>query len=142
MSAIQYSYIYYYAVDHNGNNVAERNETLWTSATLGYVGFDPADPTAATSVNRVDPDIKSPRAHELMFGLDRELMPNFSLSGTFTWRRIQRPAVAAVAQSDRRDGLGLHADRNAHRQRRSDRKLQRAVLRAERRRRAARRRHG
>jgi hypothetical protein len=85
ISAIQYSYAYFYAVDTNGNNVAERNELV--SDMVGYVGFDPADPTAVTSVNQVDPDIKSPRTHELMFGLDRELMPNFSLSGTFTWRR-------------------------------------------------------
>ena len=85
VSAIQYSYAYFYAVDTNGNNVAERSELV--SDMVGYVGFDPADPTAATSVNQVDPDIKSPRTHELMFGLDRELMPNFSLSGTFTWRK-------------------------------------------------------
>ncbi len=88
VSAIQYSYIYYYAVDRNGNNVAERNEILFNLGNAGYVGFDPANPTAVSSVNRVDPDIHSPRTHELMFGLDRELMPNFALSGTFTWRRM------------------------------------------------------
>jgi Carboxypeptidase regulatory-like domain/TonB-dependent Receptor Plug Domain len=87
VSAIQYSYIYYYAVDSNGNQVAERNEILFNLGNAGYVGFDPANPTAVSSVNRVDPDIGSPRAHEVMFGIDRELMPNFSLSGTFTWRR-------------------------------------------------------
>ncbi|HEX2442740.1 MAG TPA: TonB-dependent receptor, partial [Vicinamibacterales bacterium] len=87
VSAIQYSYIYYYAVDQNGNNVADRSEVLFDLGNAGYVGFDPADPTAVSSVNRVDPDVKSPRTHELMFGVDRELMPNFGVSGTFTWRR-------------------------------------------------------
>jgi hypothetical protein len=87
VSAIQYSYIYYYAIDQNGNQIAERDEILFELGNAGYVGFDPADPTSTTSVNRVDPDIKSPRTHEIMLGLDRELMPNFSLSGTFTWRR-------------------------------------------------------
>ena len=46
VSAIQYSYIYYYAVDRNGNNVAERNEILFNLGNAGYVGFDPANPTA------------------------------------------------------------------------------------------------
>jgi Carboxypeptidase regulatory-like domain len=86
VSAIQSSYIYYYAVDRNGNNVAERNEILFNLGNLGYVGFDPANPTAVSSVNVVR-DPHSPRTHELLFGMDREVMANFGVSGTFTWRR-------------------------------------------------------
>jgi hypothetical protein len=101
VSAIQYSYIYYYAVDRNGNQTAERSEILFNLGNAGYVGFDPANPTAVSSVNQVDPDIGSPRAHELMFGMDRELMPNFSLSGTFTWRRYNdvfwRPLIGVTS---------------------------------------------
>jgi hypothetical protein len=101
VSAIQYSYIYYYAVDQNGNNSAERSEILFNLGNAGYVGFDPANPTAVSSVNQIDPDIGSPRAHELMFGMDRELMPNFSLSGTFTWRRYNdvfwRPLIGVTS---------------------------------------------
>jgi hypothetical protein len=108
VSAIQYSYIYYYAVDRNGNNVAERNEILFNLGNAGYVGFDPANPTAASSVNQVDPDIHSPRTHELMFGIDRELMPNFGLSGTFTWRRyndvLWRPLIGVTSADYRQTG--------------------------------------
>ena len=38
--------------------------------------------------NRVDPDLKSPRTHELVFGLDRELAPNVGISAAVTWRRF------------------------------------------------------
>ncbi|MGH9200616.1 MAG: hypothetical protein ACRD2A_05210, partial [Vicinamibacterales bacterium] len=86
VSAIQYSYIYYYAVDSNGNQTAERGEILFNLGNAGYVGFDPANPTAASSINVVR-DPHSPRTHELLFGLDHELMANFGVSGTFTWRR-------------------------------------------------------
>jgi hypothetical protein len=86
VSAIQYSYIYYYAVDRNGDQVAQRNEILFNLGNAGYTGFDPANPTSATSVNRIN-DPHSPRTHELLFGVDRELMANFGVSGTFTWRR-------------------------------------------------------
>jgi hypothetical protein len=86
VSAIQYSYIYYYAVDRNGNQTAERGEILFNLGNAGYVGFDPANPTAASSINVVR-DPHSPRTHEVLFGVDHELMANFGVSGTFTWRR-------------------------------------------------------
>jgi hypothetical protein len=86
VSAIQYTYIYYYAVDRNGNQTAERNEVMFNLGNAGYTGFDPANPTSATSVNVVR-DPSSPRTHEVMFGMDRELMANFGLSATFTLRR-------------------------------------------------------
>ena len=38
--------------------------------------------------NRVDPDLKSPKTHEIVIGLDRELMPNFGVSAAVTWRRF------------------------------------------------------
>ncbi|MCA1563106.1 MAG: hypothetical protein LC753_20130 [Acidobacteria bacterium] len=85
VSAIQYSYIYYYAADANGNGTAEANEILFNLGNLGYVGFDPANPTALTSVNKIG-DVSSPRTHEVLFGLDHELIPNLGLSGTFTYR--------------------------------------------------------
>jgi hypothetical protein len=89
VSTIQYSGIYYYAIDTNGNKAADANELLLGLGNAGYYGFDPANPTSLKSVNQIG-DYTTPRSHELMFGLDRELMPNFGLSATFTYRNYDR----------------------------------------------------
>ena len=78
-----YSYAYYLAIDANRNGVAEANELI--TGALGSYGFDLADPTNINSVNRIG-DLSSPRTHEVLFGVDRELMRNFGISGTVTWR--------------------------------------------------------
>ena len=89
VSPAQYSYIYYNAIDRNGNGTAEQNEILFSQGNQGYGGFDPANPTRVDkSVNVIGNDLHSPRTHELLFGVDREILPQFSLSGTFTWRRF------------------------------------------------------
>jgi hypothetical protein len=86
VSTIQgYTAIYYYAIDLNGNNVADANEILTGLGNLGYTGFDPLNPTKLDSVNKIG-DYTTPRSQEVMFGLDHELMPNFGVSATFTWR--------------------------------------------------------
>ena len=86
VSTIQtYTNIYYYAIDLNGNRVADRNEILTGLGNIGYTGFDPANPTKLESVNQIG-DYTTPRAQEIMFGIDREVMPNFGVSATYTWR--------------------------------------------------------
>ncbi|HEV8348528.1 MAG TPA: carboxypeptidase regulatory-like domain-containing protein [Vicinamibacterales bacterium] len=84
-SAASYAYAVYFATDRNGNNIAEPNE--FTSLFFTY-GFNPANPSAPISYNKVDPDLKAPKTHEFLAGVDHELMPNFGLSGTFTYRRF------------------------------------------------------
>jgi len=86
VSTIQtYTNIYYYAIDLNGNKIADKNEILFGLGNIGYTGFDPANPTKLDSVNKIG-DYKTPRAQEFMFGADREVMPNFGVSATFTYR--------------------------------------------------------
>ena len=41
ISTIQYTGIYYYAVDLNGNKAADANELLLGLGNAGYYGFDP-----------------------------------------------------------------------------------------------------
>ena len=89
VSPAQYSYIYYNAVDKNGNGTAELNEILFNQGNQGYSGFDPKNPTRVDkSVNVIGNDLKSPKTHELLFGVDRELMRQFSVSASFTYRRF------------------------------------------------------
>jgi hypothetical protein len=84
-SAASQAVLIYSATDLNGNNVADPNE-LGTLIT--FAGVDPANPAAGVNFNRVDPDFKAPKTHELVFGVDHELMPLFGLSASMTWRRF------------------------------------------------------
>ena len=88
VSPIQYSYAYYNAVDKNGDGIAQLSEILFNQGLQGYTGFDPNNPTRLSTVNKVDPNVKAPITHELLVGFDRELMPNFGVSATFTYRRM------------------------------------------------------
>ena len=77
-----YSYVYYEARDLNGNNITDPNEFL---AFAGTGGFDPTDPLNANP-DRIG-NYKTPKTHEVLLGLEHELMPNFGVSGNFTWRK-------------------------------------------------------
>ena len=85
ISTIQYSGIYYYATDLNNNKIADPNEILYNLGPVGYYGFDPNNPSRLTTVNQIG-KYKTPRTQEALAGADRELMPNFGISGTFTYR--------------------------------------------------------
>jgi hypothetical protein len=87
ISPIQYTGIYYYAVDLNGDKSAQTNEILFGLGNAGYYGFDPLNPSRLTTVNQIG-KYKTPLTHEVLFGMDHELMPNFGVSGTFTWRKM------------------------------------------------------
>lgn len=89
INPVGYSYIYYLAVDRNGDKIAQLNEILFNEGLQGYYGIDPDNPTKATSSNKVG-DVKAPRTQEIIAGIDRELMPNFGLSASFTYRNIDR----------------------------------------------------
>ena len=82
VSAAGYAYAYYLATDANHNHNIEPNEL---GRQLGIVGVDPSNPLKV--VNQIDPNMKSPRTHEVVVGADRELMPNFGVSASYTWRR-------------------------------------------------------
>ena len=87
VSPIQYAYAYYNAVDRNEDGVAQKSEILVNQGLQGYVGFDPKNPSAA--VNRVAPGTKAPITHEFLAGFDKEFTPQFTVSGTLTYRRMQ-----------------------------------------------------
>lgn len=84
-SAASLAILIYSATDRNGNNIADPGEL---GSLLGWTGVDPDDPGSGVNFNRVDPDLTSSKTHEIVLGLDREIMPNFALSGSFTWRRF------------------------------------------------------
>jgi Carboxypeptidase regulatory-like domain/TonB-dependent Receptor Plug Domain len=105
VAANSYGYAYYISFDTNGNGRIERPEI--EPGAVGSVGIDPDNPTA--TVNAIDPDLKAPRSHELVFGLDREIVPNFAVSGSFTWRRFN-DAIWGVAGGEPFPIIGVTSD--------------------------------
>jgi Carboxypeptidase regulatory-like domain/TonB-dependent Receptor Plug Domain len=84
-SAASQALLIYSATDRNGNNVADPNEL---EDLLNFAGVDPASPASGVNFNRVDPDVKAPKTHEVVIGFDRELMPQFGVSASMSWRRF------------------------------------------------------
>jgi hypothetical protein len=84
-SAASLAILIYDATDRNGNNIADPGEL---GELLGWTGVDPENPGSGVNFNRVNPDLASPKTHEIVFGVDREVMSNFAVSAAFTWRRF------------------------------------------------------
>jgi len=84
-SAASLAILSYSATDRNGNNIADPGEL---DELVGWTGVDPADPGSGVNFNRVDPDLTSPKTHELVIGVDREVRANFAVSANVTWRRF------------------------------------------------------
>jgi hypothetical protein len=77
--------------DRNGDHLAQTGEVLFDQGRLAQGGgFDPANPTAVTSPNRIDASLQAPLATEMIVGLDRELLPNLAVAASYTYRRNTR----------------------------------------------------
>ncbi len=97
MSTAQSRGVYFYdIIDTNGNRIVDPSEIAGRTCTdalanigaCNYYGFNIDSPAnVGTPIHKVG-DYSTPMTHEVQFGLDRELMPNFGVSGTFTWRRF------------------------------------------------------
>ena len=66
-------------VDRNGDHFAQADEVLTDQRLTQGGGFNPASPTAVTSANQIDANLKAPLTHSFVAGVDRELMLNFAL---------------------------------------------------------------
>ena len=113
ISSTALRYIAFPAVDTNGNQTADLDE-IDQADVLYWGGFDLNDPSRQETINQIQ-DYQVPKTHEVIVGLDRELMPTFSLSAAFTWRKKVdvnwRPRIgvtrAAYVQSGTLVGSGL-----------------------------------
>ena len=97
MSTVSYRGVYFYGVhDGNGNRVVDPSEIAGRTCTDGlvalgecnYYNFDINNPSNVAEPIHTVGEYDTPLTHELQFGLDRELMPNFGISGTFTYRKF------------------------------------------------------
>jgi hypothetical protein len=82
----------YYWNDMNGDKKVTQNELVGFPYTglISFSGFDPFNPTVATSPNKIDPDLKSPRTDEVILGIEREILPDFSMRANVIFRRNSR----------------------------------------------------
>ncbi len=82
----------YYWTDTNGDKQVSLNELVGfpLKGLLSFSGFDPNNPTVATSPNKLDPDLASPLTDEMILGIERELMPDLAVRADFILRRNHR----------------------------------------------------
>jgi carboxypeptidase family protein/TonB-dependent receptor-like protein len=73
--------------DLNADHLASADEVLLNQFVAAANGFNPANPTAVTSANRINPDLKAPVTQSVVGGVDRELMPNFAVGAHYTYTR-------------------------------------------------------
>jgi hypothetical protein len=86
----QGSSLTFYWVDRNADNSVQANELDTLRGRLGASGLDPARPASATSPNAIDPDLKSPRTHEVAASLDASFGPALGTGLRFSFRRLTR----------------------------------------------------
>jgi hypothetical protein len=95
MSTVGGRGVYFYdVVDLNGNRVIDAAElagrtcsnALAAAGTCNYYGFDITNPSNIASPIHTVGKYRTPLTHELEFGMDHELMPNFGLSGSVIYR--------------------------------------------------------
>jgi len=72
-------------VDTNGDHFAQASEVDLTQFISAAGGFNPANPTAVTSANVLDPDLKAPRTTSVVVGFDRELIPNLAFTTNYSY---------------------------------------------------------
>jgi hypothetical protein len=102
--------------DLNGDHFAQANEVDLTQFISSAGGFNPANPTAVTSANQLDPDLKAPKTTSVVVGVDRELIPNLAVTANYSFTRTTdlfgnftgtvTPRVG-VGRSDYTPGSGL-----------------------------------
>jgi hypothetical protein len=100
VTGLGYAYIYYFAVDANHNGATDPEEL---TDFAGSSSFDPDDPLSTVSYNKADDDLNSPRTHEVVVGIDREIRQNLGVSASFTYRRFNKitwQPLIGVNQSD------------------------------------------
>jgi hypothetical protein len=71
-------------VDTNGDHFAQASEVNLNEFISAAGGFNPAAPTAVTSANVLDPDLKAPRTTSVVIGMDRELVANLAVTANYS----------------------------------------------------------
>jgi hypothetical protein len=117
-STVGFRGVYLYDVlDLNGNQLVDPAEIAGRTCTAtdlscSWYGFSLDNPAnVSTPIHRVG-DYSTPITHEIVAGMDHELLPDFGVSANFTWRRFTnfnwRPVVGL--RSSNYSQLGTFSD--------------------------------
>ena len=71
--------------DLNGDHFAQSNEVNLGEFITAAGGFNPNNPTAVTSANVLDPNLKAPRTTSVVVGLDREIVSNLAVTANYSF---------------------------------------------------------
>jgi hypothetical protein len=93
--------------DANGDHLAQANEVNTSQYVTSIGGFNPANPTAVTSSNVIDPNLKAPVTQSFVAGIDRELMSNLAIQISYTYNRTTNLIGNNTAQVTPRVGVTL-----------------------------------
>ncbi len=74
-------------LDLDGDHLASADEVQANQFVAAANGFNPADPTAVTSANLINPDLKAPVTQSFVAGLDRELGSNLAVLINYTYTK-------------------------------------------------------
>ncbi|HMD36563.1 MAG TPA: TonB-dependent receptor [Vicinamibacterales bacterium] len=99
-------------IDTNGDHFAQADEVLTSQRLTQGGGFNPANPTAVTSANQIDPNLKAPITHSVVAGIERELRPNLAVEATYSYTRTTNLFGNLSGNITPRTGVTL-ADYNA-----------------------------
>src|SRR5262245_10089418 len=74
--------------DLDGNHLASPNEVNLNQFVAAANGFNRNNPTAVTSANVIDPNLKAPTTYSFVTGFYRELRPNLAVQANYTYTRV------------------------------------------------------
>ena len=81
-------YVYYLFSDTNGDILLTPDEIDF-SRTFGFSNWNPDDPASVDEFYRYDQSMSPPHTDEVILGVEREVMTDFSLGANVTFRRME-----------------------------------------------------
>ncbi len=96
--------------DLNGDHLASPNEVNLNQFVAAANGFNRTNPTAVTSANVIDPNLKAPATSSFVVGVDRELRPNLAVQANYTYTRVSNLFGNLFANITPRVGVPVNGD--------------------------------
>jgi hypothetical protein len=94
--------------DLNNDHFAQANEVNLSQPVGSPAGgFNPANPTAVTSANQIDPNLKAPITQSLVAGIEHELKANLALQLNYSYTRTSNLFGNFSGAVTPRVGVGL-----------------------------------
>ncbi|HVZ19975.1 MAG TPA: TonB-dependent receptor [Vicinamibacterales bacterium] len=87
-SAANAGFAVYLWNDLNADHFASPDEVNFSRLIASGSGFNPANPTAITSANQIDPNLKAPMTTSIVAGVEHELRPNLAVEADYTYTRV------------------------------------------------------